>query len=258
MTPRTAPPVFIICGRDPLRTAGGSESYAVAHARAAMLAGYAPHLFSIAPHGETLETDFGTLHRVASPVRPPRSITCVLQRHWLVPAVFRTVEAVCAGEPGMPRVIHALGAWSDTTVAVADRLRQTGVAVAPVATVFTSIEEETRAKLQSMVVREHLPWRLYHRLEHEGVRRIAAPVERRALHSIRAVVVNYDSVAAQLTAHYGSGLPIRRLAYSPATAFRDGLRGVARDDRPGATARIRRPRGAADRVGQPPRRPQGA
>ncbi len=215
---RVAPPVFLISGRDPLFTSGGSESYVTAHARAAILAGYTPHVISIAAHAEQLETDFGFLHRVFSPVRPPRSITCALQRPWLVPAVVRTVGRVMGVTP-WPVLIHSFGAWSISAAAAAVRLRRRGADVIPVATVFTAIEHETHAKLDSMVVRESPLWRTYHRGELAWARRVTTPLEARALRDMRAVIVNYDNVAEQITAYYGSRLPVRRLTYTPATAF---------------------------------------
>ncbi len=216
MSAPAAPPVFLISGRDPLRTSGGSESYVIAHARAAILAGYAPHVFSIAPRSEELVTDFGLLHRVASPVRPPRSITNMLQRPWLVPAVTDAADRLA---PDVRCLLHAFGGWADTAAHAAQRLRDRGVDAVPLATVFTSVEHETAAKLDSMVVRETLRWRLYHRLELSFARRVSAPVEARALGRMRTVVVNYESVAKQLATFYTPGLPVRRLTYSPATAF---------------------------------------
>jgi glycosyltransferase involved in cell wall biosynthesis len=206
--------LVLVCGRDPLLTSGGTESYAVGHAKAAILAGYTPHVFSIAPTPGTLDTDFGFLHRVRSPVRPPRSITSVLQRPWLVPAVVRFLEA----SPG-PHVIHGFGAWADTVVTSCRRLSRRGVEAVPVATVFMTIEDETSAKLHSTVVQQTPRWRGLHRLELAWVKHVTASVESRALRSVRAVVVNYENVQAALEQAYGPGLPIRRLTYSPPTAF---------------------------------------
>jgi glycosyltransferase involved in cell wall biosynthesis len=207
------PKLVLISGRDPLRTSGGSESYVTGHARAAILAGYEPHIFSITPRSQLLETEFGFLHRVASPVRPPRSITSILQRPFLVPAVTRFVRQL----PGT-RIVHGYGAWADTVVEVC---RRAGPSAVPVATVFMAIEHETTAKLTSTVVRESVPWRLLHQIELGWVRRVTAPVEGNAYHALRALIVNYESVSRRLEASYGTGLPIRHMTYSPPTAFDD-------------------------------------
>ncbi len=208
--------LVLISGRDPLRTSGGSESYVVAHARAAILAGYEPHIFTIAPRPAVLDTDFGVVHRVASPVRPPRSITSVLQRPFLVPRVTRFL----AGEPG-PHVIHAFGAWADTAVAASRRLRRHRIAAAPLATVFMAIEHETSAKLTDVVVRDSRWWWAVHRLELEWVRRVTVGVERRAFRASAAVIVNYQTVWSELERRYGPDLPLRQLTYSPPTAIAD-------------------------------------
>jgi glycosyltransferase involved in cell wall biosynthesis len=218
MSACVAPPVFLICGRDPFHTAGGSESYAVAQARATVLAGYEPHLFSIAARAEELTTDFGVLHRVASPVRPPRSILSPLQRPWLVPAIVETVEGLAPRGPG-PILLHSFGAWSVSAANAAARLRRRGANAIPLTTVFTALEHETRAKLESTVVRNNLLWRTFHRGELVWTRRVMTAVEGRALHQMRAVIVNYDSVARQLAAYYGDDPPLRRLTYTSATAF---------------------------------------
>lgn len=213
-SPATGRLVFA-SGRDPLRTSGGNESYLVAHAKAAILAGYEPHTFSIGPRAELLETDFGFLHRVRSPVRPARSITSVLQRPWLVPGIVRFLERT----PG-PHVIHGYGAWNDTIVASARALQRRGVRAVPIATAFGPIEHETRAKLRSSVIRGSAVWLPLHRLELAWVRHVTVPLERRAFRSLSTIVVNYDSARALVEKSYGP-LPIRRLPYTPPTAFDD-------------------------------------
>jgi glycosyltransferase involved in cell wall biosynthesis len=186
------------------------------HARAAISAGYEPHIFSIAPRSAVIETDFGVLHRVSSPVRPPRSITSVLQRPWLVPALVRFLD----GMPGV-HILHTYGAWADPVLAAARRLRRRGVEAIPLATVFMAIEHETTAKLTSRIVRESSSWLGLHRLELEWVRRVTKPVEGRAYRRLPVVIVNYESVRAGLEQAYGPGMSIRRLTYSPPTALQD-------------------------------------
>src|SRR5437763_5648826 len=193
--------LLLISGRDPLRTSGGSESYVMGHARAAITAGYEPHIFSIAPRSAVIETDFGVLHRVGSPVRPPRSITSVLQRPWLVPALVRFLD----GMPGA-HILHTYGAWADPVLAAARRLRRRGVEAIPLATVFMAIEHETTAKLTSRIVRESSSWLGLHRLELEWVRRVTKPVEGRAYRRLPVVIVNYESVRASLKQAYGPGM----------------------------------------------------
>jgi glycosyltransferase involved in cell wall biosynthesis len=205
--------LVLVSGRDPLRTSGGSESAPVGVAKAAILAGYEPHVFSIAPRSAVLETDFGILHRVGSPVRPARSITAVLQRPWLVPAIVSFLER----ERGR-HVIHCFGAWADPALRSTELLARRGVRTVPIATVFMAIEHETSAKLRSTVIRRSALWRPLHRLELQWVRRVTAPLEARAYRRMWTVVVNYDSVFEILQRPYGP-LPIRKLPYSTPSAF---------------------------------------
>lgn len=188
----------------------------MAHARAAITAGYEPHIFSIAPRSAVLETDFGFLHRVSSPVRPARSITSVLQRPWLVPAIVGFLRDA----PGL-HVLHAYGAWADTVLAAARRLRRRGIRAVPVATAFTAIEDETSAKLTSRIVRERDFWLSAHQLELEWVKHVTRTVERQSYRRLPVIVVNYESVRRDLERAYGPALAIRHLTYSPPTAIDD-------------------------------------
>ena len=206
--------LILLSGRDPLRTAGGTESYAIGHAAAARLAGYAPHLFALGPRTETFETDFATYHRLRTPVRPVRGISSPLQRPWLLPAVVRFLR----DRPG-PHVIHAYGAWGALGARAAAALGRRGVEAVPVTTFFTTIEHETAAKLDSSVVAASAWLRLAYRAELAFGRAVAAPAERRALQASRVAIVNYDSVRRIVEGAYGRGAPVRHLPYAAGTAF---------------------------------------
>ncbi|MEA2220513.1 MAG: hypothetical protein QOJ35_3139 [Solirubrobacteraceae bacterium] len=206
--------LVLIPGRDVLDRAGGSESYVRGHAHAATAAGYRPHLYSVGRRAETVDERFGVLHRCATPWPVVRSIFAPLHRPWLVPAVVRQLRDL----PG-PHVIHAFGVWADSAVCAAHELAGLGVIAIPVATVYTPIEHEARAKLGSTVVGRNSPQGLAYRAELEWVRRVVAPVEHRAYGACRVVVVNYESVRVLLERAYGSGYDVRRLTYAPPTAF---------------------------------------
>ena len=217
-TARAASPsggeLVLIAGRDPLRTSGGSESYVTAHARAAILAGYRPHLISVARRASTVETDFGVLHRVASPATPIRGIASVLHRPWLVRAIVRLLE----DRPG-PHVIHGFGVWADSAVGASRALARKGVEAVPVATAYVTIEHEAAAKLGSSIIRRNFVRRLLHLAEVAWVRAVTAPVESRAWRASSAVVVNYDNVSRLVEEAYGPGMQFRHLPYAPPTAF---------------------------------------
>src|SRR5262249_36333139 len=67
--------IVLIAGRDPLEFfAGGDITYVRAHARAAIQAGFEPHIFCISSRSGVTETDYGLIHRTASPFRPFRYV----------------------------------------------------------------------------------------------------------------------------------------------------------------------------------------
>jgi glycosyltransferase involved in cell wall biosynthesis len=199
-------------------TASGHASYVRAQARAAILAGYEPHIFSMSSRTSVLETDFGFVHRMCSPVRPPRQMLSMLQRPFIVPGICRLLER----RPG-PHLLHGFGTWADTATHCRDRLRARGVEVAAIATAYVTVEHEIAAKGASGVVKASSSLRLLHRTELAWTRHVALRYERSAFRSVEAIVVNYESVRTLLEEAYGPGLKIRRLTYSAPLAFREPL-----------------------------------
>jgi glycosyltransferase involved in cell wall biosynthesis len=206
--------LVLVGGRDPARFAGGTESYTVAQAFAAQAAGLRPHVVVLRRRGGVVEAPFGTVHRVATPVHPVRSLTSVLQRPWLVPAIVDLLR----DRPGR-HVIHSFGAWVDTAVQASRALARLGVEAIPVATAFTTIEHEAVAKLESRVVQEDRWRRLVQTTEVLWARNVTMRVERHGYRAAHEVLVNYESVRGLLEAAFGTGLTIRRVTYAPATAF---------------------------------------
>jgi glycosyltransferase involved in cell wall biosynthesis len=208
--------LVLVSGRDPIEPVNSIGNYAVAHAQAARAAGFTPHIFSVADRSSTTETGFAILHRVASPVRPVRGISSILQRPWLA----RAITHCLAGRPG-PHVIHGLGPWTDSAVAASRSLGRCGVRAVPIGTAYMTIVRQTAAKLDSSVVRGNLRLNAAHQRELLWVRAVTAGVERRSYRSAHTVVVNYESVRRALDDAYGPGLNIRRLPYAAVTAFRE-------------------------------------
>src|SRR5689334_765554 len=103
--------VNLIVGRDPTLQPGGSESYSRASGRAAIAAGYEPHLFCVGTRTRTEEAPFGVIHCVRSPFRPLRGLMVVAHQPYIVGAIARFMR-----EQGLPRgtpcLIHTLGNWS--------------------------------------------------------------------------------------------------------------------------------------------------
>lgn len=207
--------LVLIAGRNPLLYSSGLESYVIAHAGAAILAGYTPHIFGAARRSSVRETDFGFVHCVGSYYLKPRSMYAALTAPWLVPAVARLLE----NERG-PHVVHGFGGWFDTPLRCARRLQRQGVASVPVATVFATQEHETAAKLESTVIQTGFRLWAFHRFELAWVHAVTNPIERRSYRSLHTLIVNYDSVQTELERRYGP-LSIRRLSYTPPTGFSD-------------------------------------
>lgn len=213
------PPLFLLSGRDPLLTSGGGESYVTAYARGCVLAGYRPHIFSLGPRTEVVHADFGVVYRYRSPL-PTRSITAMLHRPWFLGPAAREIERIAAGQ-SRPTVIHSFSTWSMLAAPLAARLRRRGLTVTALATMYTATAHESRSKLSSPVIRHSTMRLAQHVVEDQWTHRIVTPLEGRALRRMRWVLVNYANVGRQLDAYYGPGLPVRRLTYSPPTAFAD-------------------------------------
>ncbi|HEV7484847.1 MAG TPA: hypothetical protein VGQ65_04140, partial [Thermoanaerobaculia bacterium] len=57
--------VVMIAGRDPRdEVSGGHSGYVRSYARAAVMAGFTPHIFCVGRNASTTETAFGVIHRV--------------------------------------------------------------------------------------------------------------------------------------------------------------------------------------------------
>jgi glycosyltransferase involved in cell wall biosynthesis len=70
--------------------------------------------------------------------------------------------------------------------------------------------------------------RVVHELELIWVRRMVAPLEKKGYLNSRLVLVNYEAVRQHLIATYDIGDKIRKLPYSPETAFRQPSGGLTR------------------------------
>ena len=56
--------IVLVAGNNILESRGGHPTYVRAHARAALMAGFQPRLFSLGRFNDVVETEFGTVHRV--------------------------------------------------------------------------------------------------------------------------------------------------------------------------------------------------
>jgi len=208
------PTPVVLIGLDPRKYTNGHVSYVIAHALAASRAGFAPHIFCAGAVSEEEPAEFGTIHRVATPIR-----------HFLLaqadprPIASAIVEFVagCGHEP--PLVIHGFGSRGAVAVAATAALAKRGIVAVPVASAYTAAAPEWRALLRGLRTDHGVRVALFHVAWYPWVATAVARTERRGFVRARIVLVNYDSVARLLRREYGAGLAIRQIPYAPVTAF---------------------------------------
>ncbi len=215
--------VIIIAGRDPTLQPGGSESYSRATGRAALLAGYEPHLFCVGTETRTESTPFGVIHCVRSPFRPLRGLMVVAHQHYIVNAIVRFMEERRAPRAA-PCLIHSLGNWNGVGAAAARQLARAGIDCKTVASVFSTYNHETRGKLRGVGRPHGLRAHLVLRWEMLWTQLTVNPSERRGLRASDLVLTNYDSVRRIVEAEIGPGIRFGKITYASEIAF---LRGEA-------------------------------
>lgn len=212
--------VLFVAGTDPLQDHGGMPAYVRAHLRAATRVGFHPHLFCASGDSGSVETDFGTVHRVRSPWCQPRGPQGF--RHWQsplhVPLLTRALDAFVSREPARAYLIHSFAYWGVVGQRVARRAGARGQRIVPVCSVFTTLTHEFEAKLRG--VQQLHGWKAWTRaaLDFWMIRWIVVGYEREGYRGARLVLVNYDSVRRLLAAELGA-LSVRHIAYASEAAF---------------------------------------
>jgi glycosyltransferase involved in cell wall biosynthesis len=215
--------VVVVAGRDPLSEPGGGHSrYVSAHARAALRAGYCPHLFCVAPRSGQVETDFGVVHRVASPFRPFRQLMAAGH----APRLASAIEAFARGRP-VPLVIHGFGVWGYAGVLAHERLARRGVRSIPILSSYTTYLVEARAVRRATAA---YPARrqILAAARELWVRIAVRRLERRAYRGSRLVLVNYETIRRMIADQFGPDVACRKVPYASESAFlRENERGAA-------------------------------
>lgn len=212
--------LVFISGNDPSQGIGGHSSYVRMHGRAAVRAGYQPHIICVGAEDAEISTDFGVIHRVKSPWKPYRLILLPLQSSRLVNAAESRLE----GRPGR-HVIHGFGAWAYSGAVAAWRLRGKGVETAFLASSYDTLLNEMPGK-RAGVERAHGMWeRISWEIEYRWKKYVLDHYERHGYVAARAVLVNYESVRQILVSCYGAAVAtqIRITPYSTGCAFDGSL-----------------------------------
>lgn len=229
--------IAFIVGKNPLEEIGGGHSsYVRAHARAAIRAGFLPHLFCIGRTDGIVETEYGVIHHLRSRLNPfPNAAVGGVRSAsipWLEPTLAAGVERFLQDRRG-PQLIHGFGPWGSAGVRASRELQRLGVEAIPMVNAYTSFEHEHRGKLLG-VNRDHGgSLRFSARAEYQWIKHVIGRYERRAYFGSRVVLFNYDSVRRLLLDRFGPGMRFRKLSYSPETAFTQ-REATERPDPPGS------------------------
>jgi glycosyltransferase involved in cell wall biosynthesis len=228
------------------QSTGGHPSYVKAHALAALRLGFEPHIFSVMGRKAAPEdTDFGVLHRVATPVRPLRAHMAQAHSLFLARAVTESLGGESEGRlhgthsllaRGRPSLIHGFGAWSLAGVLAARSLARREIEAVAIASAYTTLQHESTGKLAGVRARMGRAALEYPATD-AWVRLVGARAEGYAFRRSESILVNYDSVSRLLEDEYGPGLPIERIPYASALAF--AASPATCDARPQALGRLR-------------------
>ncbi|HZS10480.1 MAG TPA: glycosyltransferase family 4 protein [Blastocatellia bacterium] len=208
--------VIFITGRDPRLKYGGHDLFARAHARAAIRAGFEPHIFFAGAETGVVETALGVFHETAFPVRFPRSLNMPL----LNPLVSAAVERFVLSQPD-PQLMHGFGVWGYTGVTVSRRLWRRGRQDIPLVSSYTTVEHEASVKQRMIGAVGNRRQRGKEWVEYLWARTVLPRYEREQFLNARLVLVNYESVRRIITAGFGSSISFRHMPYCAETAFRD-------------------------------------
>src|SRR6185437_4709459 len=152
------------------------------------------------------QTDFGTVHLVASPIRPFYTLTAPAHQPFLARGVVRYLSA----HPE-PHLIHSFGAWSAPGVAASRAAARKGIEVVPIASVYTTLDHEADAKVRGLGDQYNVARRLVYRSVRLWTRAVAVPTERWGYRGSRLLLVNYESVRRLVRVQCGPSVEIRRM-----------------------------------------------
>jgi glycosyltransferase involved in cell wall biosynthesis len=209
------PPLVMVGGKDIRYSAGGHGAYVRAHAYAAQAAGFEPHVFCVSDRSARELSDFGCLHRVASPMRTSYRAALV-HRPALARAVARYLEEL--DHPG-PHMVHSFGPWAECGVSAARALRRRGIVAVPIASAYSTLEHEQRAMVGALARHHGLAAQVRYRLTEIWIRAVASHAERRGYAASRVVLVNYESVCELLRDACTPELALRIVPYAAPAAF---------------------------------------
>jgi glycosyltransferase involved in cell wall biosynthesis len=218
-----ATPVIFVAGQDPLLGLSGHPSYVRAHARAAVSAGFEPHIFCISHPPGIVKTDFGLVHRVRLPsLRRLTRTSGIGLRIDLVgvdaPRLAAGIRQFIGSERG-PHLIHGFGQWGCVGITLREQMRPAGAEIIPVNSVYGSWQHACAGRVRGLGNAHSLSQKAFYLAEWLWSRLVVARYEGRAYAESRLVLVNYESVRRLLRDEFGPGAEVRRLPYAAEAAF---------------------------------------
>jgi glycosyltransferase involved in cell wall biosynthesis len=233
------PRVVFITGADPLRGKGGGTNIVRSHARAAHAAGYESHMFCLSDRDEVIATDYGFVHRVRTPLRPPGTQDWGQEQarvgalknftRWFVyspfasrlqkPVLVRAIESFLAGASG-PVVLHGFWLWGIVALAVAARRQRRGIATPVAVCMYTTGAHELAGKIKGAAQsgpRSPIWW-LY-RVEALWQHLFTKGDERRVCHDADVLLFDFESSRQLITKTHGACANARKISSCPASAF---------------------------------------
>lgn len=121
--------VVFTAAKDLRHSQGGHTNYVRAHARAALRAGFEPHIFCPSFAAGVVATDFGVVHLVRTDFLSPRTLEAGVRKKllfWVAPFVTAAIERFLLTKEG-PHLIHGMTIWGYSRVMAAERLQRHGV-----------------------------------------------------------------------------------------------------------------------------------
>jgi glycosyltransferase involved in cell wall biosynthesis len=223
--------VIFVAMRNPNVPGGGYDTYVRAHARAAVRAGFEPHIFCRGSPPGAEETELGIVHQIALPfwrrflqTRAKRlyySQFASLVESTLkldAPELLDALESFVRATPG-PHLIHGIGGWTYVGTALQERLRDSDIKIVVIGSFYGSIAHHCDGKLRGLNDSHSLWQKVRVHAEQRWTRFASAPLERHAYSKARMIIVNYKCVEEQFIDEFGTGVEIRRLPYASEQAF---------------------------------------
>ncbi len=215
-----------MAGKDPEEEIGGHSSYVRAHARAAVRAGYEPHLFCVSRSEGVEETAYGIVHRMKSPyARGRRAPGMGFRSNWVVlhgPLLRREIVRFLENKSGH-FLIHGFGVWGCAGAEAERLLRGRRPRVTALVHAYGTILHENDGKRRGLDRHHGVLPRARFNAERLWIRFALQRYERLAYRRCRLVVINYDSVRTLLEEKWGPGIAFSKMTYAPETAFREAV-----------------------------------